>query len=370
MVKGCLMPRLGKYEDLDDNDLMIIYHMLIVEGINLPCIIIRFMMEVASWNNCKFCVSYGMVLTLIFKHFGISFEDEIPDTFCKKFDLKNTKHFKPNLPPPQPMREFVRKRKRDSLRNTAQSVQNQQEESHESDQAVVNSESQPTSPANVHFEFDLNIPASDLQEPSSDHHMSDAIIVPELRTNLNAFNYMDPNSVFYQIPSQTTSFAPLFSSQSNNGLFPLFNESLSHGFFNPSALLNPFTSSLFTVSANMATSVAQTFSNMFEAGPSNAIPQTGPSQATASQGRSKVEKDVSKIRKGIKKLFEGQRILQSHLTYNTMEHSLIRMWLHNVLCHIYNLPTPNPHPFPVPGEPMPVPSPSSSSDASSDNIAP
>ena len=125
MSKGNIMPRQGKYDALGDNDLMVIYHLFEKKRLSLPHIIINFMLEVAKSNNKKFCVSYGMVLTRVFKHFEVSFKNEISETKCKKFDLKNLKHFKPDPISSVPLITYSRnKRKRDEqqdVQDTAQS---------------------------------------------------------------------------------------------------------------------------------------------------------------------------------------------------------------------------------------------------------
>jgi hypothetical protein len=70
--KGNIMPRQSKYDALGDNDLMGIHHLFEKKRLSLPHIIINFMMEVAKSNNKKFCVSYEMVLTRVFKYFEVS----------------------------------------------------------------------------------------------------------------------------------------------------------------------------------------------------------------------------------------------------------------------------------------------------------
>ncbi|PNX90012.1 hypothetical protein L195_g046135, partial [Trifolium pratense] len=125
MSQGNVMPRQGKYENLDDNEIMVIHHLFERKKLNLPFIIINFMMDVASKNNKKFCVSYGMALTKIFEHFKVPFEGETSATFCKKFSLKNLKHFKNEPTSQAPVKVYTRaKRKRnEQYDDTAQSQQ-------------------------------------------------------------------------------------------------------------------------------------------------------------------------------------------------------------------------------------------------------
>ncbi|XP_045798146.1 uncharacterized protein LOC123892406 [Trifolium pratense] len=94
ITQGSVLPRQGKYAELDDNELMVIHHLFERKKLNLPFLMINFMMDIANRNNKKFCVSYGMALTKIFDHFKVPFEGEIAETEHKKFSLKNLKHFK------------------------------------------------------------------------------------------------------------------------------------------------------------------------------------------------------------------------------------------------------------------------------------
>jgi hypothetical protein len=65
------------------------------------------------------------------------------------------------------------------------------------------------------------------------------------------------------------------------------------------------------------------------------------------------------------KLFEGQRILQNHLTYNALEFSYMSTWIRNNLCPTLTFPQPELNQFTPPNIHVPVPSTSSSSGASS-----
>ncbi|GAU47820.1 hypothetical protein TSUD_137880 [Trifolium subterraneum] len=201
--KGNIMPRQGKYDALGDNDLMVIHHLFERKRLNLPFIIIKFMMEVANWNNKQFCVSYGMILTQIFKHFEVSLKGEIAETKVKKFDLKNLKHFKPDPTPNVPIKTYKRKRGEtsnlDSFLNTAKSVQTD------------------------------HINTSLVSSPQTESPQ----VVPQLGATQDT-TQLDPNSVLEPLMSEPT-IAPLFSSPPNFNFSPLFNENLQSNFFNSSS---------------------------------------------------------------------------------------------------------------------------------------
>jgi len=72
--------------------------------------------------------------------------------------------------------------------------------------------------------------------------------------------------------------------------------------------------------------------------------------------RSKLEKDIGKIRKDFPRLFEGQRAILSYQVYNNIENQIQRDWKTNVLSMRYNVPPPIAHPFPpLVAHPFPPP---------------
>ncbi|PNX89588.1 hypothetical protein L195_g045708 [Trifolium pratense] len=169
-------------------------------------------------------------------------------------------------------------------------------------------------------------------------------------------NQPDPNSVLEHFTSSSTS-APLFSSPPSFNLSPMFNESFNNHFFNFSPPQNPF----FTqnISIHSPTLNLPNISN-FNVGPSHTTPRPPPQLP-----RSKVERTTSKTRSDVKKLFQAVQLLDSHLTYNTLENSIMRDWISNILCERFNLPKPPLNPYPIPVHVMPQTSTSSSSDGSS-----
>ncbi|GAU39972.1 hypothetical protein TSUD_61610 [Trifolium subterraneum] len=95
--------------------------------------------------------------------------------------------------------------------------------------------------------------------------------------------------------------------------------------------------------------------SMNDQGPSNPQPHVMPNLP-----RSKTERNTERIKRDIKKLFQGQQLLDNHLSYITMENSIMRDWFRNMVCYLYNLPYPELNPYPPPVHTMPQPFPSSS----------
>ncbi|GAU42996.1 hypothetical protein TSUD_188700 [Trifolium subterraneum] len=229
----------------------------------------------------------------------VSLKGEIAETKVKKFDLKNLKHFKPDPTPDVPIRTYKRKRGETSnLDNTAQSVQ--------ADQVVSEPE-----PPNLSDQNDPFIPSDPiLEEENLQTHPSSPLAEPRNEINLN--------NIFDQ---------------------PFFNDILNPP---PVTTIPPM----------------QAMPYMNDAGPSNPQPQPQP---MPNLPRSKTERNTERIKRDIKKLFQGQQLIDNHLSYITMENSIMRDWFRNVVCYLYNLPYPEHNPYPPPVHVMPQPSPSSSS---------
>ncbi|PNY02132.1 hypothetical protein L195_g025437 [Trifolium pratense] len=379
ITQGSVLPRQGKYAELDDNEIMVIHHLFERKKLNLPFLMINFMMDVASKNNKKFCVSYGMTLTKIFDHFKVPFEGEIAETEHKKFSLKNLKHFKIEPISQAPVKVYTRaKRKRnEQYDDTAQSqqipepfVENDfvpnpffarhpaETEIPQNEAFISSSSSQMLGPR---AEINLNIPLAYPQNESP----IEAAPQPEpqlapILAETQLVNQPDPNSVLEHFTTSSTS-APLFSSPPSFNLSPMFNESFNNHFFNFSPPQNPFSQPFFTqnISIHSPTLNLPNIAN-FNAGPSNIAPRPTPQLP-----RSKVERNTSKTRSDVKKLFKAVQILDSHLTYITLENSIMRDWISNIFCERFNLPKTPLNPYPIPVHVMPQPSTSSSSDGSS-----
>jgi hypothetical protein len=94
-----LLPRKGSYSLLDEEDLIITHHLFTGQKLNLPHMIIHYMMKVKPRNR-KFCVPYGMALTKIFEKFRVPLDGEESEENTSFFGPKNLKHNKPEIVEP------------------------------------------------------------------------------------------------------------------------------------------------------------------------------------------------------------------------------------------------------------------------------
>ncbi|GAU27980.1 hypothetical protein TSUD_373750 [Trifolium subterraneum] len=311
----------------------------------------------------------------------VSLKGEIAETKVKKFDLKNLKHFKPDPTPDVHIRTYKRKRGEtsnlDSFLNTAQFVQidyvvSENEPPNPSDQIdpcipsdpileEENLQTHPSSPlVEPRNEINLNVPPPNSQINASlvsSPQIESPQVVPQLGAT-QATTQLDPNSVLEPLLSEPT-IAPLFSSPPNFNFSPLFNENLQSNFFNSSSqnmFGQPFFNDILNPPPVTTIPPMQAMPFMNDAGPSNPQPQPMPNLP-----RSKTERNTERIKRDIKKLFQGQQLIDNHLSYITMENSIMRDWFRNVVCYLYNLQYPELNPYPPPVHVMPQPSPSSSS---------
>ncbi|KAI4318205.1 hypothetical protein L6164_025998 [Bauhinia variegata] len=67
IVKMTIMPKLGNLSGPSYNELNVLYHLKMEPSLNLPYLILNHMVESAKTTRNQFVLSYGMILTLIFK---------------------------------------------------------------------------------------------------------------------------------------------------------------------------------------------------------------------------------------------------------------------------------------------------------------
>ncbi|GAU46211.1 hypothetical protein TSUD_401730 [Trifolium subterraneum] len=209
-------------------------------------------------------------------------------------------------------------------------------------------------------EINLNVPPSNSQINTpliSSPQTESPQVVPQLGVT-QATTQLDPNTVLEPLISEQT-ISPLFSSPQNFNFSPLFNENPQSNFFNSSSqnlFDQPFFNDILNPPPVTTIPPMQAMPFMNDVGPSNPQPQPMPNLP-----RSKTERNTERIKRDIKKLFQGQQLIDNHLSYITMENSIMRAWFRNVVCYLYNLPYPEHNPYPPPVHVMPQPSPSSSS---------
>nr|XP_004515950.1 uncharacterized protein LOC101505536 [Cicer arietinum] len=94
MSQHTLLPHSGSHEYVSANDALIIYHLLNCNRLNLPHVIIQHMICAATKDYKKNIVPYGMILTKIFRHFGIPLSTEKSLIKISKSSTKNLSHMR------------------------------------------------------------------------------------------------------------------------------------------------------------------------------------------------------------------------------------------------------------------------------------
>ena len=74
MVTKLFVPRSGRLDLLSGRDICIMYHVITQISLNLPALMFEAMRKIL--NRSKAHLPYGMALTLVFRRFGVSFEEE------------------------------------------------------------------------------------------------------------------------------------------------------------------------------------------------------------------------------------------------------------------------------------------------------
>nr|XP_004511104.1 uncharacterized protein LOC101492141 [Cicer arietinum] len=94
MSQHTLLPHCGSHEYVSANDALIIYHLLNCKRLNLPRVIIQHMIYAATKDYKKNTIPYGMILTKIFRHFGIPLSTEKSLIKISKFSTNNLSHMR------------------------------------------------------------------------------------------------------------------------------------------------------------------------------------------------------------------------------------------------------------------------------------
>nr|XP_004490842.1 uncharacterized protein LOC101508725 [Cicer arietinum] len=102
MCQHTLIPHCGSHEYVYDNDALLIHHLLNCKRLNLPYVILQHMICAAKKDYRKNIVPYGMVLTKIFRHFGVSLASEKSLIKISKFSTKFFSHMRKASSAPTP----------------------------------------------------------------------------------------------------------------------------------------------------------------------------------------------------------------------------------------------------------------------------
>nr|XP_004490417.1 proline-rich receptor-like protein kinase PERK10 [Cicer arietinum] len=94
MCQHTLIPHCGSHEYVSDNDALLIHHLLNCKRLNLPHVIIQHMICASTKDYKKNIVPYGMVLTKVFRYFGVSLSSKKSLINISKFSTKNLSHMR------------------------------------------------------------------------------------------------------------------------------------------------------------------------------------------------------------------------------------------------------------------------------------
>ena len=88
IVTHILFPKIGHFDFISERDLIIMYCILEEHPLNLSNLVISHMIEGSTKKNM--CLPYGMVLTLIFREFGVPINEEEPKRLLYHTNIYNT----------------------------------------------------------------------------------------------------------------------------------------------------------------------------------------------------------------------------------------------------------------------------------------
>lgn len=94
-----VFPSVGTFQEVNDHDLLVIYYLWKKIPLSLPHLIINHIIKAIKPIKSTSGVPYGILMTLIFKHYGVLLEDEAKDEEVLTWGEKNVATLKLN---PQP----------------------------------------------------------------------------------------------------------------------------------------------------------------------------------------------------------------------------------------------------------------------------
>lgn len=316
-----ILPRKGSFDIVTKNDLMVLYHILFGERLNLPFVLIQHMIATAQNTNRQSCVPYGMMLTKVFQKFLVPLHDEESLLIIKKFCPKNVKHMKDS-------EDVSKKRKRNDDDTGKPKPEKSKLPDHPSDQSPV-LEEHGVLLSNFQTQASSMIKATDVLQSFTSNAVK--------ATKVSKFSHL-----FISPPK--TDFSALFKSDDVSKFFhpPAFESSVPM-------------SSLHSVQS----ACPSNFSNKPSSDPKSGSKEERPPK------KSRLEKSSDKTRDAMRKLFENQVYIMNHLSYYTHHNQVHQTWQTSALSISLNLPPPTDLPVQPPIYNLHVPDISSSSDASS-----
>nr|XP_012567797.1 mucin-2-like [Cicer arietinum] len=350
------------YFDPSDNDALLIHHLLNCKKLNLPYVILQHMICAATKDYRKNIVPYGMVLTKVFRYFGVSLTSETSMIKISKFSTKNLSHMRKtsSTQTPTPSSSFPTslKRKRSTERRPTTNP--------------VPFSTHSTDPeANT-----ARIPTPEHSSPNPERSPPPPERSPEnIQTPSNLFPQTStlPSSAIpsysQTFHSPTHDFGNFLSNPPLSTMSPLFvsPQKTSSSIFGISQFLNfPATIGPSNTSIGPLPSVSSSFASFPSISttpiPSNTV------VATTSQPSPHLHSSPPLTEPSNSNIMVSLQIIMARQVQHDQETALLRTWLTDHLAPNMGIPPPPPHPIPPPSQ-VPHPGKSSSSEGSSPSLA-
>nr|XP_004511237.1 mucin-2-like [Cicer arietinum] len=348
MCQHTLIPHCGSHEYVSDNEALLIYHLLNCKRLNLPHVILQHMICAAKKDYRKNIVPYGMVLTKIFRHFGVSLASEQSLIKISKFSTKNLSHMRkiasaPTPTPPSCPTSLKRKRSSGKRPSTNPiSFSSPSTDPKEISDKIPTPERSPPPPEHIPSPCTLFAQTSD--------RVSSAIPSYTLHCPIHDF------STYLSNPLLST-MSPLFVSpqKTSSSIFGISQ------FLNFSATAGPSTSSIGPL-PSVSSSFVSIPSLSTMPIPSNTV------VATSSQPSAHFPSTSTLAAPSNSDIMAALQIIMARQVQHDQETALLRTWMADHLALKLGIPPPPPHPVPPPSQ-TPHPGKSSSSEGSSPSLA-
>ncbi|KAK2455455.1 hypothetical protein QL285_002908 [Trifolium repens] len=352
MCLHAVFPRTGSMHRVTDNDAMVMYHMYNKIPLNLPYAILHHMINTVESGAKKKTLPYGMILTKIFRRFNVSFKKEESRNTSKVFSMKNVMRMLSDFGTSSSQDQGV-KRKRDeaepagSLEILAEAVTSQQDQSQnvlpagsKGKEVLPEGNLSDSRDLGVSLEFD-STPGASLGPPIFNQTLLDGFSTIDNPVNTSLFSPLmtSPPSSIGTFHSTGAMKHWLNSAPPNlsNIHAPIFTDA---GTSLPSFPQNFASLSSFSMTSSNQDAVGLDSENIFNFDPR-------PSK------KSKFEKDVTKTRKDMGKIFKALTITNNIQTYNMKENSILRTWLVNEFCPAMRVAPPPENPEIPPSTELP-----------------
>lgn len=94
MCLHSLLPSVGTFVKVTDQDLLIMYHLWTRKKLSLPFLMVNHIMATAETVKSTTCLPYDVAMTTIFKHYGVPLKGEGYTKDWSFFGLKNINQLK------------------------------------------------------------------------------------------------------------------------------------------------------------------------------------------------------------------------------------------------------------------------------------